>query len=166
MSAPAFDNPITQQLADFLNGIGIGVRRGEIQEETFLPGIRLEDGGMVVDEGRLSFPGDMLHEAGHLAVIPPDRRRTVHINAGDDAAEEMMAIAWSYAAAVHLGLDIAILFHEHGYRGGSAGLIENFSRGRYFGVPMLQWVGLAMEPGRESENGIAPYPHMIRWLRE
>ena len=31
---------------------------------------------------------------------------------GKKAAEEMMAIAWSYAAVVHLGLDASVVFHE------------------------------------------------------
>ena len=48
----------------------------------------------------------------------------------------MMAIAWSYAAAVHLGLDPAVVFHEAGYRGGSGSLIENFAQERYIGVPI------------------------------
>ena len=41
-----------------------------------------------------------------------------------------MAIAWSYAAGVHLGLSASLVFHEMGYRGGSQALIDNFSMGR------------------------------------
>jgi hypothetical protein len=112
------------------------------------------------------YPGDLLHEAGHLAVMEPQRRRQCHIEVGDDAAEEMMAIAWSYAASLHLGLSPATVFHEGGYRGGSQALIENFSLGRYIAVPMLQWVGMTADPKRAAESGVAPYPHMLRWLRD
>ena len=37
--------------------------------------------------------------------------------AGEDAGEEMGAIAWSYAAALHIGLDPRVVFHEDGYKG-------------------------------------------------
>jgi hypothetical protein len=33
--------------------------------------------------------------------------------------EEMAAIAWSYAACVHLGLEPTVVFHSDGYKGGS-----------------------------------------------
>ena len=78
----------------------------------------------------------------------------------------MGAICWSYAAALHLGIDPAIIFHPHGYRSGSDSLLENFREGRYLGVPLLQWMGLTYEPRQASERGCAPYPHMTRWLRE
>ena len=66
----------------------------------------------MVDPGRLRFPGNVLHEAGHLAVATPQGRAGMDRDAGKDAAEEMMAIGWSYAAALHLGLDPAVVFHE------------------------------------------------------
>lgn len=76
-------------------------------------------------------------------------------------AEEMMAIAWSYAACVHLGIDAKFVFHDNGYKGGGSSIAENFKEGRYFGVPVLKWVGMCNNP--EEENG---YPKMIKWLRE
>lgn len=166
MDIPIFKDPTTHKIAEFLNGIGIGVRAGDIPEQTFLPGIRIESEGMVVDESRLPYPGDLLHEAGHIACMPAERRKETFINAGHDPAEEMMAIAWSWAAAVHIGIPPEILFHPDGYRGGSQSLIDNFSDGKYIAVPMLQWVGLSTEPQRAEELGVPPYPHMIRWIRE
>ena len=59
----------------------------------------------------------------------------------------MMAIAWSYAASVHLQLDPSVVFHADGYRGGSQSLIENFTGGRYIAVPTLQWLGMTAEGG-------------------
>ena len=47
---------------------------------------------MVVEE-ETAYPGDMLHEAGHLAVVPPERRLEMDKHAGDDGGEEMAAIA-------------------------------------------------------------------------
>ena len=83
-------------------------------------------------------------------------RSSLNDNLGGDGGEEMGAIAWSYAAALHIGLDPAVVFHAAGYRGGSQSLLENFRAGRPIGVPILQWAGL---------NG-DDYPRMIRWLRD
>jgi len=160
----AFENPLTGAIAVFLTEIGLDVRAGDAGEQTFLPGIKVDHGGLLVDEARLKYPGDLLHEAGHLAVMSPERRGRAHINVGQKAAEEMMAIAWSYAALVHLRLDPSIVFHPDGYRGGSQALIENFTSGRTIGVPMLQWLGMAMDARRAAEAGGEAYPAMIKWL--
>lgn len=154
------------RIIDFVTKIGFEVRTGMIRDKTFLPGIVIHHGALVIDPSQWTYPGDLLHEAGHLAVMEPRRRNECHIDVGNDAAEEMMAIAWSYAASVDLGLSLSTVFHEGGYRGGSQSLIENFSQGRYIAVPMLQWVGMTAEPKRAAADGVAPYPHMLRWLRD
>jgi GNAT superfamily N-acetyltransferase len=160
----ASGDSVADAIVAFLIGIGLGVRAGEIGGETFLPGIQVDHGGLLVDAARLKYPGDLLHEAGHLAVMSPARRRRAHIDVGKRAAEEIAAIAWSYAALVHLGLDPAVVFHPDGYRGGSQALIENFTGGHTIGVPMLQWLGLTLDAGRAAETGDAPYPAMLKWL--
>ncbi len=162
--AHGFENPLTAVIGAFLGEIGLDVRAGTVGEQTFLPGIKVDHGGLLVDEATLKQPGDLLHEAGHLAVMPPQRRRRAHIDVGQDAAEEMMAIAWSYAALVHLKLDPAVVFHPDGYRGGAQALIENFTGGRTIGVPMLQWLGMTVDARRAAETGSAAYPAMLKWL--
>jgi hypothetical protein len=166
MAAETFADPTTATIIAFLREIGIPVYTDTLTDPTFLPGILLSRGGIVVDVERLRYPGDLLHEAGHIAVSPPDRRSAIEGDAGPDPAEEMMAIAWSYAALVHLQLDPKVLFHENGYRGGSDALIENFTQGRYFGVPMLQWLGMALDESHARERGLAAYPRMQKWLRD
>lgn len=69
-----FKNPLTQKIADFLNEIGLAVRAASLDEETFLPGILIRKGEILVDEEKLLYPGDLLHEAGHLAIAPKDLR--------------------------------------------------------------------------------------------
>ncbi|HKE22045.1 MAG TPA: hypothetical protein VKB88_06615 [Bryobacteraceae bacterium] len=151
-----FLNPLTNQITGFLNEIGLPVRLGAVPLETFLPGIHVENGVLVVEEGRLLYPGDLLHEAGHLAVSPSALRGSLSGNTGDDPGGEMAAIAWSYAAALHLKLDLTVVFHPAGYRGGSQAIITNFSQRRYVGVPLLVWMNLTDER----------YPAMMRWLRD
>jgi hypothetical protein len=161
------NNPeaLLDRILPFLREIGFQIREADLSgQKTFVPGIALAGGVLLIDRSKLLYPGDLLHEAGHLAIMSPERRMRIQGDAGKKAAEEMMAIAWSYAAAVHLGLPPNALFHEGGYKGASASLIENFTNGRYIGVPMLQWIGLTADGKRAQELGIEPYPHMIKWV--
>lgn len=157
---------ILDRITDFLLGIGLKCQSGKVPETTILPGITIDHGVLVFDPAKLIYPGDLLHEAGHLAVMPPTRRRNAHRTVGKYAAEEMMAIAWSYAAVVFLQIDPAIVFHADGYRGGSASLIDNFTKGEYFGVPPLQWLGMTADEKMAQEMGAAPYPAMIKWIND
>lgn len=159
-----YDASLTERIVAFLTDIGLTVRWRAVEEATPLPGITIDCGALVIDRTRLGHPGDLLHEAGHLAVVPVDERAQVNGDAGSDAAREMTAIAWSYAALRHLGLDPAVVFHEDGYRGDSCTLIENFGAGRYFGVPVLQWLGMTADDKRAAELGIEAYPGMLKWL--
>ena len=163
MSAASFADPLTERLAAFVRGIGIAVRTATLPEKTVLPGLDIRHGAILVDETRMSHPGDILHEAGHLAVTDPLKRDAPQLS--PTPADEMTSIAWSYAALYHLALDPVVVFHDDGYKGEAASLIENFTAGQYFGVPLLQLYGMAVEPKRAAETGAEPYPHMLRWLR-
>ncbi len=149
----------------FLREIGLEIKTGILDGGTPLPGINVELGVLVYDPARLQFPGDLLHEAGHLAVKSPTDRRLAGDNLGSDPAEEMMAISWSYAAILQLQLPPEVVFHPAGYRGGSQSLLDNFSAGRFLAVPMLQWLGLTLDEKQARETGAAPYPKMKTWLR-
>jgi hypothetical protein len=157
----SFDRPETALILSFLGGIGIGVAVDALPH-SFLPGLTVRDGGLVVDPERLKWPGDLLHEAGHIAVTAPDQRASLSA-VPDDPGEEMAAIAWSWAAAMAIGLAPEILFHDE-YRAGGRSLIENFSAGRDVGVPMLVWFGMT-GGWKPREEGCAVYPRMDRWLR-
>lgn len=148
----------------FFASIGLPCEPAALIEPTFLPGIRVECGGLLFDAERLAFPGDLLHEAGHLAVVPAEERRTLSGNIDRGGAEEMAAIAWSWAALVHLRLAPEVVFHPDGYRGEAAAIIENFSAGRFVGVPWLQWRGMSLEPEQAARQGGEPFPAMRRWL--
>ncbi|WP_404337117.1 hypothetical protein AB2M62_01255 [Sphingomonas sp. MMS12-HWE2-04] len=148
-----FDTPETARILGFLAEAGIAVEQDDLPGETFLPGMTVRRGVLVVDPERLAFPGDMLHEAGHIAVADPGAD---HDAVSPDPGEEMAAIAWSYAAACAIPLDPRIVFHDHGYRGDGANIAENFAQGRSFGVPLLQYWGLTRT---------ALYPQMRHWRR-
>jgi hypothetical protein len=161
-------NPVraasTEAIVAFLDDIGLPVRFTDITEPTFVPGIRIEGGQLTVDETRMLYPGDLLHEAGHLALLPAGQRAAITGDVGGDGGFEMGAIAWSYAAALHLRIDPAIVFHPEGYRGASQSLLESFGAGSYIGLPILQWLGLAARPAKVDAAGAAPYPRMLKWV--
>jgi hypothetical protein len=104
-----------------------------------------------------------LHEAGHIAVYGPARRKDSKFS--PSRGEELGALAWSYAAVVHLGLQSELVFYPGSYHGWDVALNENFAEGRYLGIPLLQRYGMAVESRCASAVGVEPYPHMLRWLR-
>jgi hypothetical protein len=164
------DKDALETCIDFLNRIGIETTFRKIDTTSFLPGLLIENGNIVIDTDALTYPGDILHEAGHIAVSPGETRSTLNpesiIKSTNRESEEMMAIAWSYAACIYLSLDPYFVFHDHGYKGGGSNIVENFEEKRYIGVPMLQWVGLTADEKRAIKLKVSPYPHMIKWMRD
>ncbi|MFM6924212.1 MAG: hypothetical protein ACKOU7_01825 [Ferruginibacter sp.] len=153
---------------DFLHSIGIKTIDATLTSPTFLPGLSVKNGCIVIDRRTLKFPGDILHEAGHIAVVPAADRDTLDEAAigkrENRGAEEMMAIAWSYAACIHLGIDPAFVFHDNGYKGGGSYIAENFKEKRYFGLPMLQWKGMALDEASAARQDLPAYPNMLKWM--
>lgn len=158
MQRPA--QPEATVVIDFLRGLGMEVAERPLLRDPFLPGIEIVAGGLVVDWARSPYPGDLLHEAGHLALLTPDERRKATSRLVTDGGYEMGAIAWSYAACLELGLPVELLFHDEGYKGGAQALRDNFANRRFIGVPMLVWLGLATNDPPERGG----YPRMQRWL--
>jgi hypothetical protein len=126
----------------------------------------VDAGVLVIDEQRLLYPGDLLHEAGHLALLAPSQRMQIGGEMGDDLGFEIGAIAWSYAAAKHLKMDPFTVFHDGGYRGSSKAFVENFEAGRYVGVPILEWLGLSLGDKSAKALNVPAYPSMLRWVRD
>jgi hypothetical protein len=160
---------LINKITTFINDIGLECVEGELPSSTFLPGMHVENGRIIYGYDQVKFPGDLIHEAGHLAVILPDERKVAgpeNISGSlDPGGAELAAIAWSWAALQHLQLAPELLFHDEGYKGGASSLIENFSAGRYIGVPMLQWLGLTKEAKNDVEADEFTYPKMKNWLR-
>ena len=152
------NSDVIEEMMAFLIERGIPCRREALAEPGFLPGLQIDHGTLLIDPAQLKWPGDILHEAAHIALAPPSRRGQLKGKLEITPAEEMAALAWSFAAAVSAGIDPAIVFHEGGYKRGGAQLIEQFSSGippGGPGVPMLQWYGLTND-----------FPRMNSWVRE
>lgn len=157
------NEPSLQLILNFFREIKLPFELVQLGNDTFMPGMTIVDGALWIDTEILVHPGDLLHEAGHIAVTPAEQRP--HLGgdmkkAGHSGGEEMAAIAWSWAALKTIGLAPQVLFHPEGYRGGSQSLIDAFTNSAGFGYPLLcAW--LMCEVPERSDG----YPKMKHWLR-
>lgn len=160
---------LVEQITSFLNGIGIVTMPGVVPSDSFLPGIRVTNGTLVYDPASLTWPGDLLHEAAHIAIAPAALRGSlsdgVELPSSVPHASEAEATAWAFAAVRHLQLETSVLFHEGGYRGASPSLIRTFELGVYPGAFGLAQAGLTHVGPEARRQGLPVYPAMARWLR-
>ena len=152
-----------QTIAAFLGEIGIPLVVGAVSRPSFVPGLEISQGTIRIDPEVPAWPGDLLHEAGHIAVISADQRSSAN-GVTSDGGDEMASMAWSFAAARACDIALDVVFHDGGYKGASQSLRDNFSSGAYFGVPLLACYGMTAEPHR-TDAALAPFPTMQRWLR-
>lgn len=151
------------QIAAFLQEIGIELEADTVGDSV-LPGMTVFRGRVRVDPATPAFPGDLLHEAGHVAVCDPAVRLSVE-RVETDPGDEMAAIAWSVAAARACGIPLETLFFDEGYKGGAGAFRTMFAGTGYVGVPMLAWFGMTAEPHRAEAEHVPAFPAMTRWLR-
>jgi hypothetical protein len=144
----------------FLSEIGIPVVETTLTVPTFLPGILIDAGTLKVDSLKLGYVGDILHEAGHIAVTVPAERAQLQDNImadrPDKAGDEIAVLLWTYAACRHLNLPPEVVFHADGYKGQHQWLIDTFSSQTYIGLPLLVWMGMTQAD---------QFPMMTNWLR-
>jgi len=156
-------------ICSFIEEIGIRVQYRTLERPTFLPGIEIGAECIYIDLKKMLHPGDLLHEAGHLAVTPSERRWTDPDSAEPrsfpDQGEEIAAVLWSYAAATHLALPLKSVFHDGGYKGDADWLIDCFQAGQYIGLPLLEWMGLTLGEARAREAQKPAFPAMLCWVR-
>ncbi len=153
-----------QRIYIFLDSLPICYTLTPMTTETFLPGIKIQHGTLLIDTKKLVSPGDILHEAGHIAVsLPEDRRclsNNITTNNKSKNGEEMAVMLWSYAAALHIGIQPEVVFHKEGYKGEHIWILEKYRQQTFMGLPLLQWMGLTYMD-REQSN----FPKMKKWLR-
>ncbi len=159
------DNLLLERCKLFLASIGIDVLEEHFEENSFLPGLKIRNGKLIINKEKLLYPGDILHEAGHIAVSAAERRpllnNDIMIGQPENQGEELAVMLWSYAACLHLELDPSVVFHKDGYKGDSEWILNNYRNKTFIGLPLLLWMGLADPP--EKKNG---FPVMTKWLRD
>lgn len=155
-----YNQNILTRIIEFLNSISIKVVENKLPNDTFLPGLSLMGSTILMDLEKLKYPGDLLHEAGHIATTEEKIRLLIGTpEIKEDwptTGDEIAAILWSYAASYHLGLDLDVVFHPDGYKNDSEWLIEQFNSKNYLGLPLLEWMSLCTKE---------EFPIMKKWLR-
>ncbi|MBQ4844052.1 hypothetical protein [Pseudoalteromonas sp. MMG005] len=154
-----------RKILTFLETIEVPFQLSHLTSDTFLPGLKLQQGVLLIDVEKLSYAGDILHEAGHIAVCEPTER---HLLSGDVyksrsnknwmKGEEIAAIAWSVAAIQHIGLPTSVVLHSGGYKGSSENLIMVFEKNELYGQPLLAAWGMI--------DSIEDFPALKTWIRE
>ena len=178
---------------DFVRSIGIPVQLTEENAALaggFLPKIQVSAGGLIVDVTQV-FPGDILHEAGHLAVIPAVFRPQAsgHLEAVHAAmsshlqenieglmscpedpvcraimqADDPESTAWQYAAAQAIGLPDEWLFPEDAFDGEAANTLAALRARQYLGINGLQAAGWTVLR-RNPRRDVPEYPKLAFWL--
>ena len=182
-----------EPIVAFLRGIGMEVEYGDGARDGFLPGVNIHDGVIHIDPDTLIEAGDVLHEAGHIIVVPRrgwprmgrDLQASIEALNGEENGPdkpgspelaravqmgEFMSQAWSYAVVRHLGLPMDCLFfpgsyHRHQYDGAHPTL-DWIERGTHYGPMALAQAGMTGFSGVYAylhDNGLPPFPHMTRW---
>jgi hypothetical protein len=155
---------ILDKIYAFLAEIGISVSETTLSQSTFVPGILIDKGRLLVDPEKLLYPGDLLHEAGHIAVTLPAERVLLHkdvtLGRPDKQGDELAVILWTYAACLRIGIPAAVVFHPAGYKGESEWLLGMFAQETYVGLPLLVWMGMTLD--QRVEGG---FPQITSWLR-
>lgn len=159
-TAALFHQKWIERFGAFLQKIGIETRETTLGACTFLPGVEIKNGVLLYDPEKLLYPGDLLHEAGHIALTPACQRPRLCGNVTDTdpqrEGDEIAVMLWTYAAAREMDIPLEIVFHEHGYKDQSDWLMETYAKGNYIGLPLLKWMGLADDR----------FPAMQKWLRD
>jgi len=174
----------------FMRRVGVPVEVGEFGPAGFLPGVTVHQGGFRVDPSHLVASGDLLHEAGHMAILPAALRPLMGDNLQTGLLEmaekagiqapglgmtamrgEGMAIAWSYAALLAADLPADCIFFPGSYTLGDRpeGLLALLAQGNTLGVDGLARLGMTGNPGVHRllyDNGLPPFPAMARWLAD
>lgn len=168
---------------EFLDSIGIQCRRQE-GASGFLKGVRIVDGRIHVDCA--AAVEDLLHEAGHLAVLPEPYRKFasddlegVQARMGKDLENDVCevdsrlmraimqsgeaeATAWAWAAGLHLDLPPELIISDASYGGTGASMRTQLHLRGYLGINGL-WHGDMC--ARPHQKDLPQYPTLLHWVQ-
>jgi hypothetical protein len=175
-----------KKTVDFLNGIGLKV---EIERgaQGFIKGVCIRNGALFVDPG--ASPSNILHEAGHLAVLPSRFRQIASDNISavqtmmmeqvdftdPDNGEARLAMqsgdpeasAWAWAAGLAIGLPEGQIIQDHEYQNTGDEVRMMLARKSYLGINGLATTKIcALREGPFADAmGLPAYPKLARWLQ-
>ncbi len=160
----------------FLAEVGIPASKGDVPPDSFLPNITVKDGVIVYNDA--THISDLLHEAGHLAILPSRFRKSANKDfakiirtmmenvdfSNPDAPEARAAIqcsdveatAWAYAAGKYLGIPDEEIILDHQYEGKGNETRDCLHAKCYFGINGLRAAGFFAN--------VKSFPKMERWI--
>lgn len=154
------NTPYFETIKKFLDDIGIPFKQKKLEDNCFLPGLKIDKGILFYDPEKLKYPGDILHEAGHIALMTEEEKKKIVGSVSEfrepGMEDEIGVLCWTFAALSHLKIPAEIVFHPEGYKGDSDMLIAGFQNGQYIGLPLLVWMELC-----DYES----FPKMKKWIR-
>lgn len=164
------------RIINFLNEIGIRVHICPFANG-FCKHVSIQGGELWVDN--LTAIADLLHEAGHLAILPGRFREYANNNlegvqkimleqidfskpdVGDARAflqcGDVEATAWAWAAGKHLGIPERFIIRDRDYNGEGEELRDCLSMRSFFGINGLRAGGFL--------NSVKEYPKLDRWIQ-
>lgn len=170
------------RVIEALEAIGLEVSRGEVGD-SFLPHVHIKNGSLLVEEG--AHPTDVLHEAGHLAVLPACLRANATGNIEDiephldriladhqddpswlesPLCRSLMQIsdteatAWAYAFGRKCGLPDEHIIRTDAYDGEGLNIMTMLQLGQYLGVNGLRAAGFI--------SSCRDFPVLEKWLQD
>ena len=166
-----------------LNKIGLQAVFGNVSD-SFLSGVKIENGTLIVD--RSCSISNLLHEAGHLAVLPKEYR----VQANDDLSivllkmydevdcskeenrrymqcEDAESTAWAYAFGLKCGVPFDLIIDDEQYDGTGRDVLESLKHGSGFGVNGLARMGWCASSIIHSKaSGLPIYPNLVKWIND
>lgn len=178
---------ILDRIGAFLDSIGLKSEK-VTATSGLLPEIEIREGRVLYTSS--CHPGDLLHEAGHLALLPSRWRGWVNGDVSESSEriyEDLVRIgtefespvylavlqsgdqevtAWAWAAAVHLDIPMndRINMSPDTYQGGARDIRIMLQMGKYVGIHGLQHAGYC-RAGNHPYRGLPRYPQMAFWAQ-
>lgn len=183
MAQPSEISTHTALVLAFLTEIGIPWRL-EPGARGFLSKSRIEAGVLCIDPECTS--QDLLHEAGHLALLPGEFRHLCSADLSriqramfegvkrwnpDDPLMRCMlqcsdpeATAWAWAAGQHIGLPNEAIVANEDYNNTGESMRAALSHRAYLGINGLQAAGMTTLRANPYRPHIPVYPQLTSWL--
>lgn len=178
---------------EFIQSIGLPIENVSeylAPESTFIPYVLIHEGGIKVCVDKV-FPGELLHESGHLAILPPQFRKLANgsLSAAFSAASDYLeenpsglmsypedavaraciqcgeaeAQAWQYAAAKEFGMPNEWMFSDESLKSGADDVLFRLENNQHFGINGMRAAGWT-ELQRNPHTTIPVYPKLAFWL--
>ena len=182
---------LRQKVVDFLNDIVLKVGKVESFKETaFKPFLK----EILILQGKIYFTenasiSNLLHEAGHLAVLHPDYRKYVSGSVSKALKkcyaeidttkpennkycymEEVVAGAWAWAVGKHLDIPENLIIENQDYKGEGGNERAFFQAKGHFGITQMQYAGFSVSQERLKKlpqfADLPVYPKLKKWLQD